>query len=58
MTGHAVSSNTGVVVAVRGSVVDIRFTARLPPIHSLLQTGEKGEISIEVLAQLIMSVWH
>ena len=42
---------TGQVVAVRGSVVDIRFDAHLPPIHSLLHANN-GEISIEVLAQL------
>jgi F0F1-type ATP synthase membrane subunit c/vacuolar-type H+-ATPase subunit K len=36
---------------VRGSVVDIRFDARLPPIYSLLHANN-GEIAIEVLAQL------
>lgn len=44
-------SNVGTVVAVRGSVVDIRFAAHLPPIYSLLHAQE-GEIAIEVLAQL------
>jgi F-type H+-transporting ATPase subunit beta len=44
--------NTGVVVAVRGSVVDIRFDERLPPIYTLLRTGTAGEIAIEVLSQL------
>lgn len=44
-------ANVGVVVSVRGSVVDIRFDARLPPIHSLLRTGEQQQIQIEVLAQ-------
>jgi len=44
-------SNLGVVVSVRGSVVDIRFDAHLPPIYSLLHAKE-GEIAIEVLAQL------
>ncbi|MET3999799.1 F0F1 ATP synthase subunit beta [Marinobacterium sp. MBR-109] len=44
--------NTGEVVSVRGSVVDIRFTRRLPPIYSLLRTGERQQIIIEVLAQL------
>ncbi len=43
--------NQGVVVSVRGSVVDIRFDARLPPIYSLLHAKD-GEIAIEVLAQL------
>ena len=45
------SPNIGVVAAVRGSVVDIRFEAHLPPIHSLLH-AQHGEIAIEVLAQL------
>ena len=44
-------SNLGVVVSVRGSVVDIRFDAHLPPIYSLLHAKD-GEIAIEVLAQL------
>jgi F-type H+-transporting ATPase subunit beta len=44
--------NLGVIVAVRGSVVDIRFDAHLPPIHSMLRAGESGKIVIEVLAQL------
>ena len=43
------SSNLGVVVAVRGSVVDIRFDSHLPPIYSLLHAKE-GNIAIEV--------WH
>jgi len=44
-------TTSGVVVAVRGSVVDIRFDDRLPPIYSVLRTGEEGRIIIEVLAQ-------
>jgi len=44
--------NIGDVVAVRGSVVDIRFVHRLPPINSLLRTGKDGAIVIEVQAQL------
>jgi len=44
-------SNLGAVISVRGSVVDIRFNAHLPPIYSLLHAKE-GEIAIEVLAQL------
>jgi len=41
----------GTVVSVRGSVVDIRFDQRLPPIYSVLHAGEAGCIVIEVLAQ-------
>jgi len=50
-TQQSASSNRGVVVAVRGSVVDVRFDTQLPPIHSILRAGEKGRIVIEVLAQ-------
>jgi F-type H+-transporting ATPase subunit beta len=39
------------VVAVRGSVVDVRFDRRLPAIQSVLRTGEGGRIVIEVEAQ-------
>lgn len=52
MTSNACLSNTGVVASVRGSVVDIRFEAHLPPIHSLLRTGTEGKIIIEVMEQL------
>ena len=45
-------SNLGTVISVRGSVVDIRFDERLPSIHSLLRTGTKNQIAIEVLTQL------
>jgi F-type H+-transporting ATPase subunit beta len=44
-------ANAGVIVAVRGSVVDIRFDERLPPIYSVLRTGLDKSIVIEVLAQ-------
>jgi F-type H+/Na+-transporting ATPase subunit beta len=43
--------NVGTVVAVRGSVVDIKFGTKLPPIYSLLHASE-GTIAIEVLAQI------
>lgn len=45
-------SNAGVVVSVRGSVVDVRFDAALPPIYTVLRTGPDKKIIIEVLAQL------
>lgn len=45
-------SNLGVVVSVRGSVVDIRFDKYLPPVYSLLRAGKDRQIAIEVLAQL------
>ncbi len=42
----------GIVVSVRGSVVDIRFEGHLPPIHTVLRAGAEQRIVIEVLAQL------
>ncbi len=50
--GNTHSSNSGVVVSVRGSVVDIVFEERLPPIHSLLHTGTSNQVAIEVFSQL------
>ena len=44
-------SNLGVVVSVRGSVVDIRFDDRLPPVYSVLRAGDQGRIVIEVQGQ-------
>jgi F-type H+-transporting ATPase subunit beta len=52
MTNNSRASNFGLVVSVRGSVVDMRFDAALPPIYSLLRAGENYQIVIEVLAQL------
>ncbi|TAN50601.1 MAG: F0F1 ATP synthase subunit beta [Methylococcaceae bacterium] len=49
---NTASNHWGMVVAVRGSVVDVQFKERLPPIYSLLRAGEQGRIVIEVLAQL------
>ncbi len=45
------ATRKGTVAAVRGSVIDVRFDGRLPPIYSVLRTGEAGRIVIEVLAQ-------
>ncbi len=43
--------NLGVVVSVRGSIVEVRFDRSLPPIYSILLTGEQKHIVIEVLEQ-------
>ena len=51
MDNRATPSNRGVVVSVRGSVVDVRFDAHLPPIYSVLRAGDGGRIVVEVLAQ-------
>jgi F-type H+-transporting ATPase subunit beta len=47
----ALRANVGVIVSVRGSVVDIRFEDHLPPIYSVLRAGADRQIVIEVLAQ-------
>src|SRR3984957_16328567 len=52
MENKTTLSNLGVVVSVRGSVVDIRFDDHLPPIYSVLLTGPEKKIVIEVLSQL------
>src|ERR1035437_1703960 len=44
-------SNLGVVVSVRGNVVDIRFDGHLPPIYSVLRAGTERRMVIEVQAQ-------
>ncbi|MFT6864253.1 MAG: F-type H+-transporting ATPase subunit beta [Akkermansiaceae bacterium] len=41
----------GTVVSVRGSVIDVYFDHKLPPIHNMLHAGKDGQIAIEVLAQ-------
>lgn len=43
--------NIGVIVSVRGSVVDICFTETLPPIHTVIYAGEEREVVLEVLSQ-------
>jgi len=43
--------NSGIIVSVRGSVVDVLFKEHLPAIHFLLYALE-GEVVLEVLAQL------
>jgi F-type H+-transporting ATPase subunit beta len=52
MRRPATASNLGVVASVRGSVVEIRFDAHLPPIYSVLRAGVDKQIIIEVLSQL------
>jgi F-type H+-transporting ATPase subunit beta len=42
----------GVVVSIRGSVVDARFEGDLPAIYSVLRTGAEQHIVIEVLSHL------
>lgn len=47
----SITDRVGTITSVRGSVVDIRFEERLPPIYSLLHAGDDGKIIIEVLSQ-------
>ena len=47
-----VNHNPGTVVAVRGSVVDVRFDGELPRIDTLLHAGDDGEVAIEVALHL------
>ncbi|MBF0498554.1 MAG: F0F1 ATP synthase subunit beta [Candidatus Riflebacteria bacterium] len=46
------NSRKGKIVAIRGTVIDARFDKTLPSIHSLLRTGKKQNIYVEVLAHL------
>jgi F-type H+/Na+-transporting ATPase subunit beta len=49
----AISPNMGSVVAVRGSVVDVRFPHRLPKLYQRLSAaGPNGPIVVEVVAHL------
>ncbi len=52
MNNELNNARQGLIVSIRGSVVDARFEKNLPSIYSLLQTGEQNQIAIEVLAQL------
>jgi F-type H+-transporting ATPase subunit beta len=51
MSAAAAVPNQGIIVAVRGSVVDVRFDHHLPPIYSVLHAGEQQQVIVEVLAQ-------
>jgi F-type H+/Na+-transporting ATPase subunit beta len=44
--------NPGEVVVVRGSVIDVRFTGRIPLIHNRLRTPDSSGVLVEVLAHL------
>ena len=43
--------NLGTVISVRGSVVDVQFTQRLPAVYNMLHAGKDQQIVIEVLTQ-------
>lgn len=52
MSSATMSNNTGIVISICGSVVDIRFDNQLPPIRSLLRAGKDKDIAIEVFSQM------
>lgn len=52
MEAEKKQGNYGTVISVRSSVVDARFTKKLPGLLSVLRGGEGGEIVIEVLIHL------
>ncbi|MCA9506996.1 MAG: F0F1 ATP synthase subunit beta [Myxococcales bacterium] len=41
----------GTIIAVRNGVVDVHFENNLPPVYSLLSSGSKDQVLIEVLSQ-------
>jgi F-type H+-transporting ATPase subunit beta len=52
MEAEKKQANYGTVTSVRSSVVDARFTKKLPGLLTVLRGGEEGEIVIEVLIHL------
>ena len=59
VTSHRVdqaTANQGTVVAVRGSVVDVRFPELLPELYSLLKAGDKEQVAVEVVTYLSSEV--
>lgn len=43
--------NKGIILSLRGSVVDVKFENELPPIYSILHAGKNDEFILEVLSQ-------
>lgn len=48
-------TNLGVIVAVKGSIIDAKFENELPSINSLLRTGKNQQIVIEVQTHLSLN---
>ena len=48
----AISGNSGIVTAVRGSVVDVSFAEHIPSILTVLLAGDQSKIVIEVASHL------
>ena len=52
MTNDSASYQSGTVVSIRGSVVDVHFDEMLPSVFSVLRIGVDEKIVIEVLEQM------
>jgi len=50
--GKEGAHNSGSVVSVRGTVVDVRFPQRMPAVYNQLRVGEDGGVLVEVIAHL------
>lgn len=46
------SHSMGIITAIRSTVVDVYFENALPPIHTILLTGESQKVIIEVLSHI------
>ena len=42
----------GVITSIRGNVVDARFNESIPSLYHVLETGEEGEVALEVVSHL------
>ena len=51
-SNEEISENSGIVKAVRGSVVDVDFEYRVPALRSMLLAGPERNLVIEVVAHL------
>ena len=51
-TSKSTNANRGIVISIRGSVIDARFERRLPSIYNVLRAGESGESIMEVITHL------
>ena len=52
MSDEQTTFNVGVVVSIRGSVVDVQFSVRLPSVFSILRCGVDDSTVIEVMEQI------
>lgn len=50
--GESTTERWGVIARVRGSVIDVRFSCRVPDLHNELTAGDDREVIIEVVNHL------